>query len=545
MGGMKPPFCKQGGSIMIVQHNIMALSSYRQNTLANIKLASSLEKLASGYRINRAADDPAGLAVSEKMRAQQTGVSRAMANAQDAQNLVNTAEGALTEVHSMLNRLTDLAGQAANGTLQDSQRQSIQKEASDILAEIGRISKATNHNGINLLDGSLSGNGSAAEVSGLKVSETAPTAGSYEFAAMPDLNGLAAGDSVSFTLSTNDGNSRTVSFTVNDDLSGMVGTDGTNYTFSTQPGAGDTNVNVAGSDVASAVADQLGRTTTISNSFILDDSGASLSLQNRETGSAAPRVTGLSYSVNGTGRTQVAGTGTTGTDTVRTLNREAFTVFDGTNESQAVFKVNGEKFALVSSMDYEATIAKLGDRDVNIIQVDATSGAALTDSELQGVAANINQKTNLALEANGSGGITLKSPTGGAGLTFQVGDTADAFNRITLAIGDMSARGLGLESISFDTQEAASAALTRINSAIETVSATRGNLGALSNRLTTTVRNLDTTYENITAAESRIRDTDMAKTMMEFTKQSLLSQVSQAMMAQANMQSQQVLQLLR
>ena len=145
---------------MIIQHNVMALNAHRQLGGNNSMVSKNLEKLSSGYRINRAGDDAAGLAVSEKMRAQITGLDRAKANAQDGISLVQTAEGALTEVHSMLNRMVELATQSANGTLDtvaDGDRQKIQDEVDALTTEIDRISKATDFNGIKLLDGTLGG----------------------------------------------------------------------------------------------------------------------------------------------------------------------------------------------------------------------------------------------------------------------------------------------------------------------------------------------------------------------------------------------------
>ena len=140
---------------MRIQHNITALSAYRNLTNNNSAVAKNLEKLSSGYRINRAGDDAAGLAISEKMRAQITGLKTAQKNANDGISLVQTAEGALTEVHSMLNRMVELATQAANGTYYDEDRANLQSEVEQLKDEINRIADGTNFNGINLLDGSL------------------------------------------------------------------------------------------------------------------------------------------------------------------------------------------------------------------------------------------------------------------------------------------------------------------------------------------------------------------------------------------------------
>ena len=275
---------------MRIQNNIMAMNAHRSLGLNNNATSKSLEKLSSGFKINRAGDDAAGLAISEKMRAQIKGLETAQANANDGISLIQTAEGALTEVHSMLNRMTELATKSANGTMQDDvDRDALQSEFTSLNSEIDRISKATNFNGITLLNGDL--------------------------------------------------------------------------------------------------------TTTA--------------------------------------------------------------------------------------------------------------------------------------------------------LTLQVGDTSATFQQVEVTVGDMSASGLGISAVDLGSQTGAAAALTVIKTAINNVSTNRANLGAVQNRLEHTVNNLSVTTENMTAAESRIRDVDMAKEMMSFTKNNILSQAAQAMLAQANQQPQGVLQLLR
>lgn len=392
---------------MSIQNNMMALNAQRQNQLNNVKLATSLQRLSSGYRINSAADDAAGLAISERMRAQYAGLERAMMNAQDGTSLVQTAEGALGEVHSMLNRLSELSVQASNGIYDDSQRASINNEAQEILKEIDRISQATNFNGVELLNGDLSTSPKNVAVQGVDVAQTTLADGSVDAA-------INAGD-----------------------------------------------------------------------------------LQ----------------------------------------------VFDGTNAADATFTINGQSFALVNAADFDATSAQLGE-GVTAIQVQGTSGAGLTADDLQAVATAVNQQTGLRFEA-GADAVHMNLGKGGDGLTLQVGETAEGFNQVTVDVADMSSRGLNLEGINLSTQQGAATALDRIRSAIEQVSATRGDLGATQNRLESTIRNLSITSENIQASESRVRDLDMAKELMNFTKRNILQQASMAMMAQGNLQSHQVLQLLR
>ena len=293
LGEKEFPVIIQGGYFMRIQHNIAALNSYKNLTSNNSTVGKNLEKLSSGYRINRAGDDAAGLAISEKMRAQITGLETASKNANDGISLIQTAEGAMTEVHSMLNRMVELAQQSANGIYDDGvDRKNLQTEFSELKKEIDRISDGTSFNGKKLLNGDLVG---------------------------------------------------------------------------------------------------------------------------------------------------------------------------GANKT----------------------------------------------------------------------------------LTLQIGETSDDYNQIAVTIGKMNSASLTLNSIKVDSQSSASAAVSVIKKAIDKVSSVRGKLGATQNRLEHTINNLSVASENMTAAESRIRDVDMAKEMMSYTKNNILVQASQAMLAQANQVPQGVLQLLK
>lgn len=524
---------------MIVQNNILALNAQRQMSTNSLKLQSALQKLSSGYRINSAADDAAGLAISERMRAQQTGLERAIMNAQDGISMTSTAEGALGEVHSMLNRLTELAGQASNGVLNDSQRASINREAQDLLKEINRVSQATNFNGIKMLDGSLDNSAPASvEVSGVPVGETAATAGEYTFSFGQPFE-LKAGDEISFSLNLGDAGASQLSFTVSDDLQSMTGSDGTTYQLNGTVN-GDT-VQVDAGVMMDAVANSYQSKSPGAHFTMESDGNGAMTLTNREAGTDAATAYGLNYNVNRGAWSSAQVSSVAPTDTSREISADSFTVFDGSNQDAATFSVNGSKFVLVEEADYADTISQLEGSDVTAIRV---SSQNLTADDLTRVAADINHKTGMAFSATATG-LEVKAPKGGDGLTLQVGDTAANFNQVTVGVPDMSARGLGLDSIDLSTQAGAASALSRINSAIDKVSSARGDLGATQNRLQSTLNNLQVTNENITAAESRIRDTDMAKMLMEYTKRNILQQSSQAMLAQANLQQQQVLQLLR
>ncbi|CUX47510.1 flagellin N-terminal helical domain-containing protein [Clostridium sp. C105KSO13] len=369
---------------MRIQHNIAALNSYRNLTNNNNSVSKNLEKLSSGYKINRAGDDAAGLAISEKMRAQITGLETAQKNANDGISLVQTAEGALTEVHSMLNRMVELAGQSANGTYDnDTDRANIQKEVKSLTDEIDRISEGTNFNGINLLDGSLTGE-----------ARTEASIGGFTITGMKsDIKGIKI------------------------------------------------------------VAGASGSTNTAT----LDSSGI------------------MTVTVN------------SGTD--------------------------------LKAADLTTAIKAKTGYDVTVSGTDIAS-------------ASITNLDEVANKAKGS-------------LSLQIGDTAQPFNQLKITVQSMSVKSLGLSNVDLSTQKGAKDAVDAIKTAINTVSSTRGELGANQNRLEHTINNLSVTSENMTAAESRIRDVDMAKEMMSYTKNNILVQASQAMLAQANQIPQGVLQLLQ
>ena len=400
---------------MRIQHNIAALNSYRNLTGNNNAVSKNLEKLSSGYRINRAGDDAAGLAISEKMRAQITGLNTAQKNAQDGVSLVQTAEGALTEVHSMLNRMVELADQSANGTYDNAvDRANLQKEIASLKDEIDRIADSTNFNGINLLDGSLS-------------TKTTTT-----------LVGTEAGTKAGVDLK----------FTFAEQFKGK-------------------EINVALEHKASA-KDKIEATVS---------AGGKITLKMDAT---------VAHSASAI--------------------KEALANADITNVAAA------DK-AKMSSLLASATVTGAG-----------TTGATGGD---------------------GFVATATTTPPKGKSLTLQIGDTSADFNQMAVSVGDMHGEALGIADIDISTQVGAQTAVDKIKSAINSVSSTRGDLGAIQNRLEHTINNLSVTAENMTAAESRIRDVDMANEMMAYTKNNILVQSSQAMLAQANQLPQGVLQLLQ
>lgn len=541
---------------MRIQHNIAAINSHRQLTGNNGAVGKNLEKLSSGFRINRAGDDAAGLAISEKMRAQITGLNTASKNAQDGISLVQTAEGALTEVHSMLNRMTELAGQAANGTYQDEvDRENSMKELNSLRAEIDRISQSTNFNGINLLDGSLASGGSIAakniKINNAITGETVAVEGAYTASSAVSstmANTAKDGAKFEFTVTYKDTadsevKSQTFSLTLKTKEDGtkvLVGAGGKEHSIADFKTSG-----VQATDIQKALTAELDR-SNLSNKFTI--SSAATTFVARETGSDGAVIVSLSErtTIDGTvtNKSIAVGVTTQAKDAYKTLSSSGITKFDGSNSKNAIFEVNGQKFVLASA---GTNISGLG-KDVTVL-----TGTKITSEHAQ----LISQKTGLNVElgtsagAGGNAGVSVlifkpaPGSVGEGGLSLQIGDTSDAFNQLKVSVGNMSAESLGISGLDISTQDNAKAAVKVIKDAINQVSATRGDLGAVQNRLEHTINNLGVTAENMTAAESRIRDVDMAKEMMDFTKNNILTQASQAMLAQANQLPQGVLQLLQ
>ncbi|MCC2258697.1 flagellin [Intestinimonas aquisgranensis] len=396
---------------MRIQHNIMAMNAYRNYNNNTSALSKNLEKLSSGYKINRAGDDAAGLAISEKMRAQITGLDKAQDNAKDGISLVQTAEGALTEVHDMLNRMYELAEQSANGTYEGStDRNQLQKEVNQLRSEINRISDSANFNGIKLLDGSLAGYTDAKSTAiTVKTAGTASTAAVFQL----DLAGFTVGSKVS-----DDGGTMSVSL-----------------------GGKTYDVTVTAGMTAGSFANAL----------------------------------------------------------VTAINND---------------KVNGDV------------------------------GGAYTAAVSGGTKINLTA-TNKGVNTELEGSFTTSVKEGVGGLTLQIGDTSDSFNQLSVSVKNTDSEAIGIDDIDISTQEGAAAALDTIKNAINYVSDVRGTLGATQNRLDHTINNLSVMQENIQDAESTIRDTDVADEMMAYTKNNILIQSAQAMLAQANQVPQGVLQLLQ
>lgn len=492
---------------MRIQHNIMALNSHRQLGINNSNIAKSLEKLSSGYRINRAGDDAAGLAISEKMRAQIKGLEAATDNSQDAISLVQTAEGGLQEVHSMLNRMMELATKSSNGTYTDDvDRQALQDEVSALKDEINRIADTTNFNGIKLLDGSM-GVGTAGSVTPAKA-DGVDAATNFTFAAPEGYSLVIKAGAAGAAEKAEWGGDKTLTLTL---------TGGKQYT---QADIDNLLESASGtpSEVEGKVSITVDRTfTAVAGKDILlaADTISKKAVKAYANSANGKFVVTANTAGNVTSNLKIDAAGTKGV------------TVDAANGNTVVHLEAGKEY---SASEINELLSK--------------AGAGMTVSYEGKIAA-----ADFATETDSAGaGLSLAHGTGlssGGGLTLQIGDTNDTWNQLDLSIADIHVDALDLGSINISTREGASDAMSKIKTAINTVSTQRGKLGAIQNRLEHTINNLGVTTENITAAESRIRDVDMAKEMMEFTKNSVLMQSAQAMLAQANMQPQSVLQLLQ
>ena len=450
---------------MVVQHNLTAMNANRMLGVTTSAQAKSTEKLSSGYKINRAADDAAGLSISEKMRKQIRGLSQASSNAQDGISCVQTAEGALTEVHSMLQRMNELAVQAGNGTMSEDDRQNIQDEIDQLTSEIDRVSETTKFNETYL----LKGNGT--ETRQKEVAATAMTA-TYK---TPVTSTVALTATNAPTTWYAKGSAKAL--TADQILERLEV---------------DANGNVAIKDgmemysEAANTTDQYGAQTK--------DKIVTLTTVKQSYGVASTALYADAQ----------------GTTAVKDEDLKNYFNEDGTVKQSLYKKTTGPN----------ATFKEIGAEQIaNYVTVTAAK-----------------DKTTVEYEA-------VKDLV----LSFQVGADTTANNKISVSMQSMSAESIGVKGISVtgDDSTNADAAVDTIGEAIKKVSSQRSALGAVQNRLEHTIANLDNIVENTTAAESAIRDTDMAEEMVAYSKNSILTQAGQSMLAQANQSNQGVLSLLQ
>ena len=481
---------------MIVQHNITAMNANRMLGLTTGSLSKSTEKLSSGYRINRAADDAAGLTISEKMRKQIRGLDQASTNAEDGVSAVQTAEGALTEVHSMLQRMNELAVQASNGTNSTSDRQAIQDEISQLNTEIDRVAETTKFNEIYLLKG-------------------------------------------------DDG---TKNVTMKGHDAGLKGTltDGaTEATFTLDEGALDygKKVTIGGKEYT------IGATDAKAKKLIKQPADGKITIS----------IDGSSYDLDKDGKVFKSGSttqlkkkdlpGGTGDD-----NADADSL-KGLVKAGSTVIVGGKSAYVLTDADSN----NIDDTDSSII----TAGKAIELMKGELLAAN-----KIGVDADSDPAVAVEEQTGDydpdatysftitkgnakvadrLSFNLHVGSDADMTNKISVNIETMNSAYLGIKGLNVadDSGNAATYAIDAIADAVAKVSEQRSALGAVQNRLEHTIDNLDNVVENTTSAESRIRDTDMAEEMVNYSKNSILQQAGQSMLAQANQANQGVLSLLQ
>ena len=446
---------------MVVQHNMQAANANRMLNVTTSAQSKSTEKLSSGYRINRAADDAAGLTISEKMRKQIKGLDRASTNAEDGVSAVQTAEGALTEVHSMLQRMNELATQSANGTNSNTDRKAIQDEIDQLTTEIDRVSETTKFNETYL----LKGDGAEKEHN-----VNAHDAG---------LDGVTLtdkGDEVEVTLKTLN--------------------------------AGD-KISIAGKNYT------IGATTDEAKELY----------KNAKVGEKVT-VGGTTYEIAAATNADKGQISKTDLDGKIDKGK---TVEYGNKKVHVVDKTTGiddnDSSIITAAKAYELETAEIVKASSIGTDTNAKAGN-LTDNKFTLTKGKVNY--NDALSFN-----------------LHVGADADMTNKITVNIDSMNSAGLGVKGIKADTEQDATYAIDAIADAISTVSSQRSALGAVQNRLEHTINNLDNVVENTTSAESRIRDTDMAEEMVNYSKNNILAQAGQSMLAQANQSNQGVLSLLQ
>ena len=578
---------------MRIQHNIAAMNAYRNYNINTSAVSKNLEKLSSGYKINRAGDDAAGLAISEKMRAQITGLEAAGKNVKDGISLVKTAEGAMQEVQDMLNRMVNLATQSANGTYDNEvDRANLQKEVDQLKAEINRIADSSNFNGIKLLDGSL--DASTKVLNNKDVITDAniiadgqlgkdPQAGIYSV----DLSKVSVTASAAGTVKLN---------LWGVDMELNVGKD----------------VTLSGSELAKQFAEKWNAAGMGGKDTWKDDYGFQMTASASGdklvfTMSNAPTKEWLADTGTGNFEYTAAGevNGNNAQEVSVTVEQEAVDSTRGRMYGQAKFELSktagSGKVAVADgstvTIGDETYVFALGsDSKYKNMEnvVDLTDLTAKSDKLLEYAA----QRLSTAAQNNtrfkvgtttASGVITVTEKEGGVdysknnlagadgkgthgvpgtvdskaanwsglvqtgkvdptildkGLTQQIGDTSESYNKLKVSVGDIPTKDLGIDKINIGSQASASEAIGTIKNAINQVSSIRGTLGATQNRLEHTQNNLSVMRENIQDAESTIRDTDIAEEMMSYTKNNILVQSAQAMLAQANQIPQGVLQLL-
>lgn len=530
---------------MIINHNMNALNAHRNMNVNNTAAGKSMEKLSSGLRINRAGDDAAGLAISEKMRGQIRGLTQASRNASDGISMIQTAEGALNETQNILQRMRELSVQSSNDTNTSEDRASIQKEIEQLTQEIDRIGNNTEFNTQSLLkgDGSTKLDGVGITLKDESVgTDTTTVEAKMELAIKSGTTATKAtiklnGQSINVDVAAKATDDATTKNQIAEELAEQVQKEIDNnvalkdqYKVSTSSGkvtieavkggkyeGGQGNIEV--SKTAGNATNLTNNAADVNNAITKQGvtnaaKGASVKLDLQTLGAAA--VTG---DLNGKGIT-------IGKTQIEFYNAQEG-AYSGNSVGVDISKVtNAETLA---NAILNQTQGKIEGANIESYKGAANIEGLLISSKEVGAKSTVNVQDGAKNE--------------GFEATFQVG--ANSNQTISISIGDMRAEALGVKNVDLTTAEGSQEATATIQAAIEKVSTERAGLGAVQNRLEYTISNLDNTTENLTSAESTLRDVDMAKEMMTFSKNNILNQAAQAMLAQANQQPQNVLSLLR
>lgn len=465
-----------GGSALVIAHNLSAQNAQRMYGVNNNRIVQAMEKLSSGYRINRSADDAAGLAISEKMRAQIRGLNRASLNALDGISVIQTAEGALGEMQAMLHRINELCTQAANDTNTDSDRAQIQQEIDQLVFEIDDgITQTTTFNTKKILMGTNYRDNTGKVDKSLKGEDGLLTYWDTRNGSI-DRAGASGGDFNSFDADGNL-NAKNISFT------GLIYANGYGMFLPNQPPGYDRFMNTNMTDGATVQIDQ---SNGQKHQYVYI------------RGNTVPMDAGKPYMSFG-------------------------------EEREFIEKyVNPNNAAMgAEQIHYFDSIESL------IMGVKTDFGKDLKKFDFNIKPDGSSFDINMTAWADQNEPLELR---------LQVGALPDQY--IDISIDHLNARGLGINGLVVDTFEDAGKAMERVQDAIDKVSTARASLGAQQNRLEHTIKNLDNIAENTQAAESRIRDTDMAKMMVEYTRNQILAQVGEAMMANSRNLPEAVLQLL-
>ena len=538
---------------MVVQHNMSAMNANRNLGVTTGMQAKSSEKLSSGYKINRAADDAAGLSISEKMRSQIRGLNKASDNAQDGISLIQTAEGALNESHSILQRMRELSVQAANGTETDDDREAVQNEISQLQEELTRISETTEFNTMKLLDGSQSGSTSStgsgpkfgvvdatldgalvtSNVKGIKVATAASTTTK---AGQETAIWAADGKTLTLNLSKN-------KVYTQDEIDDLIAN--AKQEDSTATGApAEVKVSLK-NGIFNADADTTAGTATVGGVKAVSDDGTVTGFVGADTISFTANKYGTEFNNTvfkfafdkAAGKEEVETNTAIEISGTNTVTEGQYTIHLAAGKEYTAEDL--EDILKTAGFDFDVKLSGNTPDEPNTLF--ATSGASSVSDITMGDTAGAGLGSTDAMW----GQAGYDSVSSGVGITLQIG--ANEGQTMSFSIDDMSARALGVDGnkVDLSTQSGAQKATTTIDAAIKKVSAQRGKMGAIQNRLEHTISNLDTAAENTQTAESRIRDTDMAEEMVEYSKNNILAQAGQSMLAQANQSTQGVLSLLQ